>query len=627
MTRQRKMYGTWDSPIGPQMMAGSGTIDDVQWDTDGKTLVCLEKRGGKNVLVAQSEGDAPRDLTEPSVHPIGAGILYGGGEFTVAHGIVLFVSKGRLYRLPLAGGVPQPITPGFGSAAAPVVSADGHWVAFAHSYEDVDGICVVDAAGEKFPRKIAYGTDFVMQPTWHPQGTHLAYIAWNFPQMAFNGTQLRLVTMAYDTPGIPYGPIEETLTGDTETAIFQPEFSPDGQYLAYVSDVKGWGHLYLYDLGEGTHTQLTQGEHEHGSPAWVQGLRQYAWSPDNSALVYLRNDTGFVTLWRYDFAAKKSTQIDIAPYTFAKQLALAPDGRIALIVSSSHIPTRLILVQPDGQIQVVRRSMPEALPTDYYAIAEAIAWRGHDGETAHGLYYPPQNPDYEGVGTPPLIVMVHGGPTSQRFATFYNEVVFFTSRGFAVLHINHRGGTGYGKAYMNKHAGGWGIYDVEDSLSGAQYLVDTGRADPTKLVIMGGSAGGYTVLQSLVDKPGFYKAGVNLYGVANQFTLAMDTHKFEARYSDWLLGELPEAAAVWRDRSPIFAANKIQDACIVFQGADDKVVPKSQSDAIVAALRKNGVPHEYYVYEGEGHGFRKPETIADYYTKLLRFLLVNVLYA
>jgi dipeptidyl aminopeptidase/acylaminoacyl peptidase len=203
---------------------------------------------------------------------------------------------------------------------------------------------------------------------------------------------------------------------------------------------------------------------------------------------------------------------------------------------------------------------------------------------------------------------------------------FFASRGFAVLDVNYRGSTGYGKAYMNKLLASWGVYDVEDSASGAAHLAKEGLADPTKFVILGGSAGGFTVLQSLIDKQKFYKAGVCLFGVSNQFLLAMETHKFEERYLDSLLGPLPQASDLYRERSPYFHANKIIDPIIVFQGEDDEVVPRNQSDSIVASLRARNVPHEYHVYAGEGHGWRKPETIEDYYTKVVKFLQQYVVF-
>jgi dipeptidyl aminopeptidase/acylaminoacyl peptidase len=627
MTPQKRQYGTWDSPLSPKMLAGDIRLMDVQWSDDGTALVWAERRNGKGVLVMQNGIDAPRDMTD-STYAVGGGVGYGGGEFTVSKDHVYFVASGRLYQVGLHYGLPKPAAPDFGDAAAPIVSPDGQWVAFVHSYENQDGILITDTAGSRYPRKLAFGTDFVMQPAWHPQKTHLAFIAWNHPNMPWNGTQLRLATLAYDTPGIPYAAAIETLAGDENTAIFQPTFSPDGRYLAYISDATGWGHIYLYDVGEGTHQQLTTGDHEYGAPAWIQGVRQYGWTADSSAIYALRNDTGVVTLWRIDIASKHSQQIDLAPYTHLEQISVSPTGEhIACIASSATIPPRIIAWNAQTGVRVVRRATTESLAPAELARIDPITWRGHDGEMVHGLYFPPTNPHFAATGKPPLIVLVHGGPTSQRFVAYSSEAQFFATRGYAVLYVNHRGSTGYGKAYMNQHAGKWGVYDVEDSMTGAQHLVTQGLADPEKLVIMGGSAGGYTVLQSLVDKPGFYKAGINAYGIANQFTLVLDTHKFEARYSDWLLGALPEAAAVWRDRSPLFAAHNIKDACLVFQGSDDKVVAKDQSDVIVAALKKNNIPHEYVVYDGEGHGWRKPNTIEDYYNRILRFLMQHVLYA
>jgi len=249
-----------------------------------------------------------------------------------------------------------------------------------------------------------------------------------------------------------------------------------------------------------------------------------------------------------------------------------------------------------------------------------------DGQNVHGLLYSPHSEQYQGIDSPPLIVMIHGGPTSQRGAAFYPNVQFFTTRGYAVLQVNYRGSTGYGRTYRDMLKGNWGVHDVEDAVSGARHLVAQGLADNQRLVIMGGSAGGFTVLKALEDYPGTFKTGVCLYGVANQFTLIADTHKFEERYSDSLLGPLPEASEIYRERSPIFFADKIQDPIIVFQGEDDRVVPQAQSDAIVDALKRNGVPHEYHLYPGEGHGFRKPETIEHFFNAVDRFLKEYVIY-
>ncbi len=631
MAKKSRQYGTWPSPISPGALAGGLRLNDVQWDNSGHTLVWLEGRGDRGTLVAQVGVQAPRDLnSELSVR---ARVGYGGGEFTVAGGQVYFAGpSGRLYKQSLAGGGAKPITPAFGYAAAPRVSADGKWLLFVHTYERTDGLALVDTDGKIWPRKMAFGTDFLMQPAWNPEGTHIAYIAWNHPQMPWDGTELRLATLDYDAQGIPYVAETETVIGDTDTAILQPEFSPDGRYLAYVSDETGLGQLYVYDLAEQKHIQLTETEAEHGQPAWVQGIRVYGWTGDGRSIYYLRNEQGFYKLCRYDMRqGTEKVAESLSHYTSMGQIAVSPvSDEVALIASSVTIPSRIVTFESErGQKTgefIRRRSRTESIPQAKLAGAQPITWTGHDGEPVFGLYYEPTSESYQGVGAPPLIVDVHGGPTGQRTARYESDVQFFATRGFAFLAVNYRGSPGYGRAYMEKLRGNWGIYDVEDSASGALYLVEQGLADRSKLVIKGGSAGGFTVLQSLVDKPGFYKAGVCLYGVSNQFLLVQDTHKFEERYSDSLLGPLPEAADVYRERSPIFHADKINDPVIVFQGADDRVVPKNQSDSIVASLRARGVPYEYHVYEGEGHGFRKPETIEAYYKTVMKFLIQHVIY-
>jgi dipeptidyl aminopeptidase/acylaminoacyl peptidase len=653
MTKQQQIYGTWSSPITPAMIAAGLRFSDVQWA--GDTLVWLEGRGGRSVLVAQTGVQAPRDLTDVDTRVRG-GIGYGGGEFTASGGIVIFVGGGgRLYRLPLDGGSPRAITPAFGAAASPRVSFDHRWVVYVHSAENVDGLALVDTEGQMFPRKLAYGTDFVMQPAWHPKGTHIAYIAWNQPQMPWDGTLLQLAHLNYDEAGVPHLGRVETLTGDDHTSIFQPEFSPDGRTLAYVSDQTGWWQLYLYDLEGKTHTQLTDAEAEDGMPAWIQGMRTYGWSEDGRAITFIRNEKGLFSLWRCEVSNHKLRRITaLDHYQYLWQIAVS-EREVALLASATTIPDRVItceiereivptlsapqdtetgtpsiqvIVDDDRDEEWVRKRSRSEMLMSQYAQGQPISWAGHDHEAVYGLYYPPTSDRYESSGAPPLVVRVHGGPTSQARPVFSPEAQFYATRGFAVLEVDHRGSTGYGRAYRDKLIHNWGSYDVEDSASGAQHLVNQGLADGKRLVILGGSAGGYTVLQSLVAKPGFWRAGVCLYGISNQFTLALANPdwKFEARYSDMLLGTLPEAETLYRERSPLFNADQIKDAVIIFHGEEDQAVPKSQADSIVAVLKRRGVPHEYHVFPGEGHGWRKPETIERYYELALNFLQQYVIF-
>jgi dipeptidyl aminopeptidase/acylaminoacyl peptidase len=627
-----KQYGTWPSPISAGMLAGKLRLHDVWWDTISETLVWLENRATGSCLVAQQGIDAPRDLTGEDLLIRGQ-VGYGGGEFTVAAGWAYFAGAGgRLYRVSLQVGDEaraRPITPGFGAAASPRVSPDGRWLVFVHTYEGRDALAVVDSAGKHWPRKLAEGSDFYMQPAWHPEGVQLAYITWDHPRMPWEGTELHLAVLKYDHVGMPYIDRDEVIAGDEATAIFQPEFSPDGRLLAYISDQSGYGHLHVYDLAERTHTALTTGAVEHGKPAWVQGMRVYGWTADGRSLFYLKNQHGLYGLWRYDLLAGKEAPITaLEDYTHMNHISVSTQsGVVAMIASASKVPPRVISYAPDNRaLRIHRRSSPENIPAAQLSTAQPVEWPGHDGETVYGLYYPPASDRFHGEGVPPLIVVVHGGPTSQALAGYEDEAQFFATRGFAVLYVNHRGSTGYGKPYMEKLRGNWGVYDVEDSATGAEYLARLGMVDPARRVIMGGSAGGFTALQSLVVKPGFYTAGVVRYGVANQFMLAQDTHKFEESYNDFLLGPLPQAAELYRERSPLFHADRIVDPLIIFQGTEDKVVPRNQSDSLVESLRARGVPHEYHVYEGEGHGFRKPETTRAYYNSILAFLARHVLY-
>ncbi len=626
MNQQHAPYGTWQSPLTAEMMRGSRPFGDAQFDHSGAYLVWQERRGKLGVLMAQVGTDAPYELTDERT-PVSGRVGYGGGEFGVGDGFVIFTSNHRLYRVDLPQGLPYPITPAFGDAAAPVVSADGAWVAYVHSDEGVDRLLVVDSMGKTLPRIVAEGSDFFMFPTWHPKGTHLAYVAWQHPHMPWNETALMVATLAYDKQGAPYAAITETLVSGPNVAITQPQFSPDGRYLAYVSDASQWGHLVLHDLAEGTDTRLTSGTCEHGTPAWVQGTRTFAWQHDSQSLLAIRSENAFAALWHYDLAGKGVPVAHLNSYSAFERVACHPQrAAYAAIAAASVIPPRLITGDLGEPPRVVRRAAHERLAPHWLSQAQAITWQGHDGQTVHGLYSPPHNPRYESSGQPPLMVLVHGGPTSQADTTYNEQVQFFTTRGWAVLQVNHRGSTGYGKPYMDKHAGNWGVYDVEDSVTGAQHLAAQGLADAARMVIMGSSAGGFTVLLTLIRHPQVFRCGVSLYGVSNLFMLALDTHKFEARYNDWLLGALPEASPVWRERSAVFHADRIRTPLMLFQGLEDDIVPPSQSEAIVSALKRSGVPHAYITYAGEGHGFRAPETLKDLYTQLERFLLQHVIY-
>lgn len=624
-------YGLWPSPVSSHGLSEGIRLSEVAWDCDGTTLVWLEGRSDRGVLVCLPAGDdAPRDVT--SDLSVRARVGYGGGDFTVAGGTVYFAeASGRLYRQSLHAGSAVPLTPGFGSAAAPAVSPNGRWVAFVHSYEGEDCLAIVDVEGRLLPQKLVAGADFYMQPCWHPQANRLAWVSWQHPRMPWDGALLQMGEITENGNGLPSLTALTTLAGSETVAVFQPTFSPDGRYLAYIANQSGWDDLYLYDLHSGSHRVVVEKQGDLGQPAWIQGMRTYGFRYDGKVLYYLRNEQGFRHLWSYDLERQVTTNQHkhLAAYTVLEQPAVSPTrSALACIASASNQPPRIVTMSLEGErrVRVCKRGSSESIPPTDLAMAQAITWEGRQG-CVHGLLYGPSDTRYQGIGKPPAIVMIHGGPTSQAVAAFHPNVQFFTTRGYAVLQVNHRGSTGYGKAYVDALRGRWGIADVEDAVSGARHLVDEGWADAEKLVVMGGSAGGYTVLQALVQHPGVFKAGICLYGIANLFTLAADTHKFEAHYLDSLIGPLPQAAADYRRRSPIFSADNICDPIAVFQGEVDQVVPKAQADAIVASLQRRGVPHEYHVYAGEGHGWRKAETIAHFYRAVDAFLRQYVLFA
>ena len=620
MKKEQAAFGLWKSKITPQLIAASIRIGDPQWDTVGKTLLWREGRSGRGVLMAQPNGEAPYELSgEISVK---GGIGYGGGDYTVGHGLVIFAGKdGRLYRRPLGAGFPEAITPAFGAVASPKLSPDNALVAFVHTYEGRDVIDLVDSEGDDWPIKLVEGADFYMQPTWHPSGSGIAWVEWDHPNMPWDGTRLMYGVLKGDPPKVE---AVQQLAGDGDTPILQPAFSPDGRYLSYLENKGEWDQLVLLDLEEGDRKVLVK-DKAMLKPAWIQGVIVQVWAPDNQRIYFIQTENGVNQLCEVDINTGEVQEIDMAPYTYMGQPSIKWDGRIVMLANSPYHSTRIISKDKD-KITIHQRSTNEAVPTEDLPEPYEIKWTSSDGEMVYGIYSPPTSSRFEGQGLPPAVVLFHGGPTSSVMIGYDLEAAFFTSRGYGYLEVNYRGSTGYGRKYREALRGRWGDLDVIDAAGGAQALIDQKLADPKRLVIKGGSAGGYTVLNSLIRFPGMFKAGLCSYGVSNLFTLAMDTHKFEERYLDSMVGPLPEAAEKYRAWSPVFHAEKIEDPVAIFQGEDDRVVPPSQSEAIVKALKANGVPHEYHLYPGEGHGFRKSETRQAYYEAIVRFLQQYVIF-
>ncbi len=627
MAKKQRQYGLWDSALSPQMMAGQARLSDVQWAGDEETLVWLESRDGRGVLKVKRPGQAARAVNDRL--NVRGGVGYGGGEFCV-HGERIYFSAddGRIYGVTLDRGLPEPITPEWGSAASPTVSPDGQWVAYVHRHDDVDRIAVVDAAGNSWPVIAAEGADFYMQPVWHPDSDALVWVQWDHPNMPWNGTFVVSAPVVFEQgcalvgePGI--------VAGDTDVACQQPMYSPDGKHLAFLSDESGWWQVNIRDVASGETRSISSPEREYATPAWVQGLRHYGWGADGKELIAISTNEGVARVDRLRVDGQAERAGIFEQYSAIGQISVSPAGNVAAIAESSAIPPRVVAATADGDEVVVRHSSSERLSAAELATVKPVSWEVDDAgavQRVYGLYYPPTNPRFEADGKPPALVMIHGGPTSQRSARWEQRNQFFASRGWAVLDVNYRGSTGYGRQYMEALFGEWGVADVEDAVGAANFLADEGLASRDQIVIMGGSAGGYTVLQSLASRPGVFRAGVCLYGISDLFALQMGTHKFEARYNDSLIGPLPEAADRYRERSPINSADAIEDAVAIYHGAKDKVVPLDQAEVIVGSLKRRGVPHLYHVYEEEGHGWRREDTIVHFHESVLDFLTRQVIY-
>jgi dipeptidyl aminopeptidase/acylaminoacyl peptidase len=585
-------------------------LDDIAWTSQGE-LAWLEGRSDRSTIMLQGREGGVRELTpEQSVR---ASVGYGGGDFAFDHDALLFVERGgTLQRKPLPRGLSKPIFPRFGATASPSPSPDGRWVACVHTIDNQDVLALTDPTGYRWPLDIVRGADFYMQPTWSPDSRRLAWVEWNHPQMPWDGASL-VVGLVDGTQNASILS-RELVDGGSARPVLQPSWSPDGRHLAWIA-TDGDDHVLKLRDEATREVRILLRDKALLSPAWVQGTRVYAWKHDSSRLWILSpvRGRGRILEVRLDGSIES---IDGDTYSSFAQIAAAPSGnRFAVLASAPGIPDR-VAVWDDGEWSVAAHSDPEDLPEDAFPACEDVSWTSSDGEEVHGILYHPRD-RRDGL---PLLVGVHGGPTSQRGMGFHPDACFYTSRGWAVLEVNYRGSTGYGEAYRRALDGRWGELDVQDCVEGARAMASRGIADPSRMAIKGGSSGGLTVLNALIRHPGVFRAGISNFGVTDLEAIARSTHKFEERYLDRLVGILPDSREVYKARSPVHHAHLIRDHLALFQGTDDRIVPPEQARELVAVLEKNGTPHLLRFYEGEGHGWRKSETIRAHYAEVLAFL-------
>jgi len=630
--KQEKQFGFWPSEISPEILSSARRISNFCFGDDER-FYWLETRSDRSVIYYNDwhSHDAPRELNA-NLNCKGK-IGYGGGDFSASASTVFFSerSSGRLFRQNPGEISAKPVIPAHGTSAASTPTPDGRYVAFVHAGEhDIDRIAIVDSEGQQWPQVFEQGADFYSQLRFSPDGRYFAFVSWCHPNMPWDSSALFIGNVAYSGDRLPVLTGIRMIAGGPGKAVFQPEFSPDSKSIYYISDETGIGHLYRQDLKDGRMQALTTGDDfELGMPNWVQDMRSYCLANDGQTIFAGVNRGGFLKVHAIDTKTYEMTPVtELSEYSDLTRIFSSPDGKkILLGVSSWNQPSALVGFDLETKSKrVFARAIDFIFNANDISKPESVTWRTEKLEVCHGLLYMPVNSRFvNNKDKPPLVVHIHGGPTAQAVASFNANFQFFTNRGYAVLAVNHRGSTGYGRAYMEKLNGKWGVVDVADAVYALRHFADSGLIDGDKVVIMGGSAGGYTVLQALVSEPEVFAAGISLYGISNLFSLAKDTHKFEAFYNDTLIGPLPAATNLYRERSPEFHAHKIKKPLAIFQGDKDTVVPKNQAEAIVKVLSKAGTPHTYHLYEGEGHGFSKPETIKHLYATIDSFLKENVL--
>ncbi len=617
-----KPYGQWPSEITPSIFANLLKISEPAWGKNGSLF--WRERSSSLTKIQMSTTEIGQIQTISRDLNVGGELLYGGGGYSTTKNSLITVDKTthQLYRINPNEAKAEELTSSLVSAASPTVSPDGKYALFVHSDGETDAIYITGVSDPLSTQSLISDSDFYNYPRWHPSGSRIAWISWDHPHMPWDESYLYLAELDSSAGGGPVLTSKILIAGGDGTSVLQPEFSPDGRYLAYVSEQDGWWQIFLQDLETGQNQQLTDVHAEHGLPAWLQDQRSFQFSPDSCKIFFLRNQDGIRTLWTLDLGSTREKMIQLdEPYTWLEDISISPDGdQLALIASGADLPIRLITVDLEGKTRIIRRSSPVQLPRDIFSIPEPVSWTSQEGQKIHGLFYFPQNSQYGGEGKPPLVMIIHSGPTRQKWVDFQTRTQYFTSRGYAVLEVNYRGSTGYGRQYRQALKGNWGVADVDDCLSGAIHLADKELVDRKKMVVMGSSSGGMTVYQILVKYPGIFKAGISLYGIVNHLSLLKNPPKFERHYSDWLIGHYPEAEEIYHQRSPIFSADNIQDPVAVFQGGKDRIVPQDQAEQIVTALEENHVPYLYRLYPEEGHSFKRVSTLEDFYTQLESFL-------
>jgi dipeptidyl aminopeptidase/acylaminoacyl peptidase len=604
-------YGSWKSPITSDLMA-AGAMRLMGIALDGDDVYWLESRpleGGRYVIVRQSVAGDAFDINPPPSNARTRVHEYGGAPFAVHQGVVYFsnFADQRLYRQE-PGGEPTPITPeeDLRYADAVIDRARGRLICVCEDHtvsdrEAVNTIAGLRLGGNGPAQVLVSGNDFYSSPRLSADGSRLAWLTWSHPNMPWDGTELWVAAVRDDGS---LGGAQRVAGGESES-IFHPQWSEDGT-LYFVSDRTDWWNLYRWN-GQQVQPLCTK-EAEFGLPQWVFGMSTYA-IESNERIVCAYTSQGS---WKLAMVDTRSGDLATVDTPYSHIFGMRARRGEAFFVAGSPTSAPAVVRWPVGssEFDVLRSSSHMEVDEGYLSVAQAIEFPTEGGLTAHALYYPPKNRDLvapEGE-LPPLLVISHGGPTGSTSDVLNWGIQYWTSRGVAVVDVNYGGSTGYGRPYRERLKGQWGVVDVDDCANAALYLAGKGWVDAERMAIRGGSAGGYTTLSALAFRDVFH-AGASFFGVSDLEALTVETHKFESRYLDSLVGPYPEAREVYLERSPIHHVERLSNPMILFQGLEDKVVPPNQAEMMVEALRNKGVPVAYVPFEGEQHGFRRAKNI------------------
>jgi dipeptidyl aminopeptidase/acylaminoacyl peptidase len=615
MARTTAEFGSWISPIGTQLLTAK-TVGLSEPCIQGENSFWLESRPwekGRSALVTRDAQGRTRDILPKPINVRTRVHEYGGGSYLIHGDWVYFVAfdDQRIYRQSLSDArpLPEPITPEgpwrYADMCMDETRSQLICVREDHS-EAHEEACneVIAIALDKTDTPLTVlcsGNDFYSNPRLSPNSEKLSWLTWQHPNLPWDETECWLADI--DASGQLSNAQCVAGGAGKQHSIFQPQWSPAGE-LYWVSDENNWWNIYR--LRQGKVEQVTSLEAEFATPQWVFGMSTFGFMDNDTLLACFTQDG----LWQLATIDTQNLNLNIIETPYVDISALHCQSGKAIFIGGAHKDFEEIVTYQSGQISTLVRAGDNPPAENNLSSAQAISFAVTEDESAHGFYYPPCNANFSAPENdlPPLIVLCHGGPTGATSSALSLKIQYWTSRGFAIFDINYRGSTGYGRRYRDRLKKNWGICDVEDVCAGARYLVEKKLAHPDKLAIKGGSAGGYTVLAALTFSDVF-NAGASHYGVGDLESLAKDTHKFEARYLDQLIGPYPEQQEIYHARSPINSIDQLNCPVIFFQGLDDKVVPPNQAEAMVAALNAKHIPCAYVPFEGEGHGFRQGPNI------------------